>query len=78
MSTDQKQEYDTQNQYVDDKKQDVERSSVILDEEENSPMPEVAAIVSTKDDPSLPTMTFRMWFLGVLFTVLLSFLNQFL
>jgi hypothetical protein len=77
MSADQKQEYLAEKEYVDDK-HDVERSSVILDEEENSPIPEVAAIVSNKDDPSLPTLTFRVWFLGIFFTLLLSFLNQFL
>lgn len=77
MSTDHKQEYLAEKEYVDEK-HDVERSSVILDEEENSPIPEVAAIVSNKDDPSLPTLTFRTWFLGIFFTVVLSFLNQFL
>ncbi|KAG0042686.1 hypothetical protein BGZ83_000187 [Gryganskiella cystojenkinii] len=77
MSSEQKQEYVTEKQYIDDEKHDIERSSVVLDEEENSPIPEVAAIVSNKDDPSLPTLTFRVWFLGIFFTVLLSFLNQF-
>ncbi|KAL6556232.1 OPT superfamily [Orobanche gracilis] len=46
-------------------------------EEENSPIREVALTVSTTDDPSLPVLTFRMWFLGTLSCVLLSFLNQF-
>ncbi|KAG0310051.1 hypothetical protein BG000_007201, partial [Podila horticola] len=45
--------------------------------EENSPIPEVAAIVSNKDDPSLPVLTFRYWFMAVLFSLLLSFFNQF-
>lgn len=77
MTAEHKQEYLAEKEYVDEK-HDVERSSVVLDEEENSPIPEVAAIVSNKDDPSLPTLTFRVWTLGVFFTVLLSFLNQFL
>ena len=31
----------------------------------------------TTDDPSLPVLTFRMWVLGTVSCVLLSFLNQF-
>jgi len=77
MTAEQKQEYLAEKEYVDEK-HDIERSSVVLNEEENSPIPEVAAIVSNKDDPSLPTMTFRVWTLGIFFTVVLSFLNQFL
>eukprot|EP01018_Ginkgo_biloba_P023265 Gb_06649 [translate_table: standard] len=46
-------------------------------EEENSPVEEVASTVSTYDDPSLPVWTFRMWFLGLLSCLTLSFLNQF-
>ncbi|KAL3362513.1 hypothetical protein AABB24_015088 [Solanum stoloniferum] len=47
------------------------------DEDENSPIEQVALTVPTTDDPSLPVLTFRMWFLGTLSCVLLSFLNQF-
>lgn len=46
-------------------------------EEENSPIPQVALTVPTTDDNSLPVLTFRMWFLGTLSCVFLSFLNQF-
>ncbi|TQD73034.1 hypothetical protein C1H46_041432 [Malus baccata] len=46
-------------------------------EEENSPVEQVALTVPTTDDPSLPVLTFRMWVLGTLSCVLLSFLNQF-
>ncbi|KAL5705506.1 oligopeptide transporter 4 [Ranunculus cassubicifolius] len=46
-----------------------------LDEE--SPIEEVRLTVTAEDDPSLPVWTFRMWFLGILSCVLLSFLNQF-
>ncbi|CAK9186997.1 unnamed protein product [Ilex paraguariensis] len=46
-------------------------------EEENSPIEQVALTVPTTDDPSLPVLTFRMWVLGTLSCVLLSFLNQF-
>ncbi|CAJ1965274.1 unnamed protein product [Sphenostylis stenocarpa] len=47
------------------------------EEEENSPIKQVALTVATSDDPSLPVLTFRMWVLGSLSCVLLSFLNQF-
>ncbi|KAI5406778.1 variant 2, OPT super [Lathyrus oleraceus] len=45
--------------------------------EENSPIKQVALTVPTTDDSSLPVLTFRMWVLGTLSCVLLSFLNQF-
>ncbi|KAG0338462.1 hypothetical protein BG005_003703, partial [Podila minutissima] len=76
MSTEQKQEYVSEKEFVDEKF-DIERSSVVLEEEENSPIPEVAAIVSNKDDPTLPVLTFRYWFMAILFSLLLSFFNQF-
>jgi len=38
---------------------------------------EVAANVSNKDDPTILVLTFRSWSLGLLFTCLLSFVNQF-
>lgn len=41
-----------------------------------SPYPEVRAAVSSVDDPLMPVNTFRMWFLGVLFVLLTSGLNQ--
>ena len=44
---------------------------------ENSPVEQVAFTVSTEDDPSIPVWTFRMWFLGLLSCILLSFMNQF-
>ncbi|KAK2464416.1 hypothetical protein APHAL10511_003564 [Amanita phalloides] len=34
-------------------------------EEEDSPYPEVRASVSNIDDPDMPTMTIRMWFVGL-------------
>lgn len=48
-----------------------------LNENEQSPYEEVAANVSNKDDPTIPVLTFRSWFLGLAFTCLLSFVNQF-
>ena len=35
-------------------------------EEEDSPFPEVRASVSNIDDPDMPAMTIRMWFVGLL------------
>ncbi|KAF7112323.1 hypothetical protein RHSIM_RhsimUnG0241100 [Rhododendron simsii] len=46
-------------------------------EEENSPIEQVALTVPVTDDRTLPVVTFRMWTLGTLACVLLSFLNQF-
>ncbi|KAL5360526.1 small oligopeptide transporter [Aspergillus floccosus] len=44
---------------------------------ERSPFPEVRAVVPEKDDPSMPVNTVRMWFLGFVFTILGSGINQF-
>jgi len=74
--TDHKEEYLADK--FEDEKVDAERASITLEEEENSPIPEVAAIVSNKDEPNLPVMTFRYWVMGILFACLLSFFNQFL
>jgi len=35
------------------------------DEEDDSPFPEVRASVSNIDDPEMPAMTIRMWFIGL-------------
>ncbi|XP_021857147.2 oligopeptide transporter 7-like isoform X2 [Spinacia oleracea] len=48
-----------------------------ISKEENSPVEQVAMTVPTTDDPDLPVLTFRMWVLGTLSCVVLSFLNQF-
>ncbi|KAK1258104.1 Oligopeptide transporter 7 [Acorus gramineus] len=47
------------------------------DEEENSPIEQVALTVPIIDDPTMPVLTFRMWVLGTVSCALLSFLNQF-
>ncbi|KAK0535635.1 hypothetical protein OC835_002310 [Tilletia horrida] len=44
---------------------------------EDSIYPEVRAAVPNVDDPTMPVGTFRTWFIGMIFTVLLSGLNQF-
>lgn len=77
IMSEQKTEYLHEKEFVDEKF-DIERSSINLEEEENSPIPEVAAIVSNKDDPSIPVMTFRYYVMAVVFSLILSFFNQFL
>ncbi|KAK9147220.1 hypothetical protein Scep_005977 [Stephania cephalantha] len=47
------------------------------EDDENSPVKQVALTVPTTDDASLPVLTFRMWVLGLFSCVLLSVLNQF-
>ncbi|CAF3601271.1 unnamed protein product [Rotaria sordida] len=44
---------------------------------EQSSYEEVAANVSNTDDPNMSVLTFRSWFLGLIFTCILSFVNQF-
>ncbi|VVA20226.1 PREDICTED: oligopeptide transporter [Prunus dulcis] len=48
-----------------------------LPDDDVSPVEEVRLTVSNDDDPTLPVWTFRMWALGLLSCVLLSFLNTF-
>ncbi|KAL4905496.1 hypothetical protein BDW74DRAFT_167723 [Aspergillus multicolor] len=43
---------------------------------ENSPYAEVRAVVSNKDDESTPAGTIRAWTIGLLFVIVLSFVNQ--
>ncbi|XP_010270227.1 PREDICTED: oligopeptide transporter 3 [Nelumbo nucifera] len=45
--------------------------------EERCPVEEVRLVVPETDDPSLPVMTFRAWFLGIISCTLLIFLNTF-
>lgn len=44
---------------------------------DQSPVEEVALTVPTTDDPTLPVLTFRVWFLGVISCVILAVANQF-
>lgn len=73
--TDNRHEYTKEKDFIDGKVV-AERVTIALEEEENSPIPEVVAIVSNKDEPGLPVMTFRFWIMAVLFSCLLSFFNQ--
>ncbi|KAG6837863.1 hypothetical protein H0H93_013016 [Arthromyces matolae] len=52
------------------------RSASIGEWDDESPYPEVRAAVSTKDDPDMPVNTFRMWFLGLFFSIAVAFTNQ--
>jgi hypothetical protein len=43
---------------------------------ENSPYAEVRAVVDNTDDPSMPSFTFRVWFIGILFSGIGAVINQ--
>ena len=47
------------------------------EEEEDSPYAEVRASVSNIDDPEMPTLTFRVWFLGLTLVCISASLNTF-
>ncbi|EEF39482.1 Oligopeptide transporter, putative [Ricinus communis] len=51
--------------------------SSAAEEHERCSVEEVALVVPETDDPTLPVMTFRAWFLGLTSCVLLIFLNTF-
>ena len=46
-------------------------------DEEDSPYPEVRASVSNIDDPDMPAMTIRMWFVGLLLCMISTFVFWF-
>jgi hypothetical protein len=43
---------------------------------ENSPYAEVRAVVENTDDVDMPSSTIRVWFIGVIFVFIGSFINQ--
>ncbi|KAG7098938.1 hypothetical protein E1B28_000828 [Marasmius oreades] len=51
------------------------RNSAAVDFDDESPYPEVRAAVPSIDDPTMPVNTFRMWFLGIVFSILVAGLN---
>ncbi|KAG0055590.1 hypothetical protein BGZ83_008024 [Gryganskiella cystojenkinii] len=71
-----KEEIATEKAYIDEKV-DVEAHPEHLEEEDDSPIEEVRVTVSNLDDPQMPYNTFRMWFLGLLWTCIVAFVNQF-
>ncbi|KAF7332678.1 OPT oligopeptide transporter [Mycena kentingensis (nom. inval.)] len=52
------------------------RNSTAIEYDDESPYPEVRAAVSSIDDPTMPVNTFRMWFLGLLLSILFAGFNQ--
>ncbi|KAG0358332.1 hypothetical protein BGZ54_010464 [Gamsiella multidivaricata] len=71
-ATHEKYEYESEKPHHDDVEGQLE-----LNEEDDSPIEEVRVTVPNTDDPLIPCNTFRMWFLGLLFTAAVSFVNQF-
>ncbi|KAF8924111.1 hypothetical protein BGZ58_002143, partial [Dissophora ornata] len=73
-----KEEVIAEKHYLDEKthRDDIE-PQMNLEEEDDSPIEEVRVTVSNTDDPSIPYNTFRMWFLGLFWTCIISFVNQF-
>jgi OPT family small oligopeptide transporter len=51
------------------------RLSTAIDFVDDSPYPEVRASVSNIDDPLMPVNTFRMWFLGIIFAMIVPGVN---
>lgn len=45
--------------------------------EDDSPYPEVRSAVANTDDPDMPCATFRAWFIGIVWAVIIPGLNQF-
>ncbi|KAF9893303.1 hypothetical protein FE257_011733 [Aspergillus nanangensis] len=56
---------------------DRDASKILPYEGDDSPFPEVRAVVKPVDDQSLPVNTVRMWVIGLVFTIIGSGLNQF-
>lgn len=56
---------------------DTEKASNGVPPDDRCPIEEVALVVPETDDPSLPVMTFRSWFLGITSCIILIFLNTF-
>ncbi|RMZ48333.1 hypothetical protein AFCA_008519 [Aspergillus flavus] len=63
--------------HLDELSEDIDEKVEYDYESERSPFPEVRAVVPETDDPDLPVNTVRMWFLGIVFTILGSGINQF-
>ncbi|CCM00750.1 uncharacterized protein FIBRA_02790 [Fibroporia radiculosa] len=49
----------------------------VVDEEEDSPYPEVRCAVANADDPDMPVSTVRAWTIGLLWSIVIPGLNQF-
>ncbi|KAG9321732.1 hypothetical protein KVV02_005078 [Mortierella alpina] len=67
-----KQEYESEKRH-----NDPESQQLHFEEEDDSPIEEVRVTISNQDDPTMTCNTFRMWFLGLVWTGIISFINQF-
>ncbi|RHZ53120.1 small oligopeptide transporter, OPT family [Aspergillus thermomutatus] len=56
---------------------DYDAEKILPYEADDSPFPEVRAVVQPVDDVSLPVNTVRVWVIGIVFTIVGSGLNQF-
>ncbi|KAB8075152.1 OPT oligopeptide transporter protein-domain-containing protein [Aspergillus leporis] len=56
---------------------DRDAAKILPYEGDDSPFPEVRAVVRPVDDVHLPVNTVRMWLIGIIFTIVGSGLNQF-
>ena len=45
--------------------------------EDDSPYPEVRSAVANTDDPDMPCATFRAWFVGLIWAIIIPGLDQF-
>ena len=45
--------------------------------EDDSPYPEVRSAVANTDDPDMPVNTFRAWFIGIIWAIIIPGMNQF-
>ncbi|XP_077223008.1 oligopeptide transporter 5-like [Tasmannia lanceolata] len=62
---------------MDNAKDQIENAKGVEEEINDSPIEQVRLTVPIKDDPTLPTLTFRTWVLGATSCALLSFVNRF-
>lgn len=71
-------DYDTDSHFDSDRSTSraESRNSTAIEFDDESPYPEVRAAVSSVDDPLMPVNTFRMWAIGVVFSILVSSMNQ--
>ncbi|KAJ5305625.1 uncharacterized protein N7443_005285 [Penicillium atrosanguineum] len=72
--------YDSPSDQVGDKTsilRDREAEKILPYDADDSPFPEVRAVIQPVDDLSLPVSTARMWTIGLIFTIVGSGLNQF-
>ncbi|KAF9111125.1 hypothetical protein BGX27_005360 [Mortierella sp. AM989] len=70
--------YDEKFDYDDVKfSHDPENHEIQLDDDDDSPIEEVRVTIPNTDDPNIPYNTFRMWTLGLFWTCIVAFINQF-